>query len=303
MIKIKIPQALSQRLRINSASFPYCLRMGCGTSKAAVVVANTTMEPQSSKMKKVAMITGAESPPTNTGQGDPPASTEISTLDSETGMKYGSSSEFHPSSSKTTSAVSRQNSAKSKDSGLGGDTELDRITADKPSPDLKHEVNVSETSIRTNSKKIKIPGPVERRKRNTIKLPPVKSRVKAKEDLDLEVILQKRVKFADALINELPTTNSIVKRPVSRGGVAFDIVMGDKESDTEAPPIEEVAGRLPPLCVQNYARKQRLADTVTKVELEKKQRAAEQRRRVSRLHLHSKNFTEDIFLSGLQLKT
>ncbi len=241
--------------------------MGCGTSKGTIVVA-TTMDPQSNKMKKAP---GKMSKKTSTNVVVVPEKIKTDTKKSS-GLENDTKSDSCESLLNTNKSIalsSRQSSAKSKDSGLGVDTESDHISADKSSPN------------KVNSK-------LEHRKRNTIKLPPLKPKTRAPEDVELEAILQKRVKFADALINELPATNSIVKRPVSRGGVAFDIrTDGEDDIISKAQPEEELVPRKPvPLCVRNYAKRQRRANTVTKYELEKKQKAAEQRRKVSVLCLN-----------------
>ena len=200
-------------------------------------------------------------------------------------MNYGSL-ESLTSNSKAISEASHYGSAESKDSGLGEDVEFYHIITEKSSPRLKHVADVPEELPEADlddSQKMRTPGTMGHLKRNTTRLPPVFSRnKKTKEEavsICLEAILQKRVKFAGMLIDELPTTNSIFKRPVSRGGVAFDIFMGCSEVEKEKATSEgEMRKKLPP-CVRNYAKQQKLTNTTTQDDLEEKQRAAEQRRK------------------------
>lgn len=250
----------------------------------------TTVVPQTQKPAsdpQRCIITVKEGPSVNTCD----SSSKTAATTTEPNLKYVSSESLSTcSTSKTTSVVSRHGSAKSKDSGLGGDAESDHIITEKSSPKQKHVADIpeelAEPDLAIDGKKMRTPGPMGHLKRSTIKLPPVYPRNKIMKDeansIPLEVILQKRVKFADKLINELPVTKSIVKRPVSRGGVAFDILMGGSETvKEESAAAGEEVERQAPACVRNYAKKQRRNDLVTRDELEEKQRAAEQRRKAS----------------------
>jgi len=76
----------------------------------------------------------------------------------------------------------------------------------------------------------------------------------------------RHVKFAESLINELPDSPSILKRPASRGGMAFDVVLEDNQ---EAPHM--------PTFSSNSKRKKRL----TYQELQDKQRIVEKRKKAS----------------------
>jgi len=258
--------------------------MGCGTSKAAaVVVANTNKEPQVKKIESGNKVTEDSTPASSTTREKIMSSSSeeaATTPGLERDIKC-SSCESLLRSDKTAVEVSRQSSAKSKDSGLGVDTEPEHASSSsvKSSPSMSTPPLPPNSSIKI-SKNMSVPGQIKRRQRNPIRLPPIKPTT-PQEDKELEAILQKRVKFADTLINELPATNSIVKRPVSRGGVAFDIMVKHADSDSEGPALDETSGKTVPQCVQNYTKKQRLADSVTKAKLEQKQRKAEQRRKAS----------------------
>ena len=267
--------------------------MGCGTSKAAaVMVASTTKDPQANRSKVLVesgsqVVTGSAPASSVTQEKEIPRTLEETTVPGlKRDVKCGSC-ESLLRSDKTVVEVSRQSSAKSKDSGLGVDTEPEHSSSVKSSPFMRSEADTPQSQLSTSikiNKKMSISGQTKRRKRNPIRLPPIKPIAvpKAKEDVELEAILQKRVKFADTLINELPATNSIVKRPVSRGGVAFDIMVEHSDSDGEGcPGVDEMSGRVVPQCVRNYAKRQRQADIVTKTKLEQKQRAAEERRKAS----------------------
>ena len=229
----------------------------------------------------------------------------------------------------------RNGSAKSTDSGLGGDQAS--IITEKSSPTLKEVAEVPEGEANSNlvisGKQMKTLGPQGHRKRST--LPPLhpdrgrntiqkrlsmeeerkeeKREVEKKEeeegkeeegkneeevkgkkeeekteekverkeeeesrDCELEVILEKHVQSADVLINQLPDTSSIVKRPVSRGGVAFDITT----TATTATGQQRSHFRKPP-CVVKYSQRKRASEVVTHAELDEKQRVADQRRKVS----------------------
>ena len=205
--------------------------------------------------------------------------------DSMVTESHYSSSESIPEYTKTVSNSSnnsRDGSAKSNDSGLG-EGYHSIITENSSSP-LRKLANmpgdIPEPDLSIDGKKIKTPGPIGHRKRSTGRLPPVHPKNKKSleersvlekdrvDPLSLEAILQKRVKFADVLIDELPASSDIIKRPVSRGGIAFDIVSGEETH------------RKPP-CVLKYAQRKRAAEVVTHSELDEKLRAADQRRKVS----------------------
>lgn len=48
---------------------------------------------------------------------------------------------------------------------------------------------------------------------------------------------QKHVKFSEELISELPDSPSIIKRPASRGGLAFDVIIGSDVSKSRQKPV------------------------------------------------------------------
>ena len=84
-------------------------------------------------------------------------------------------------------------------------------------------------------------------------------------------LTSKRVTFSNDLIDELPDTPSIIKRPCSRGGLAFDIVLD------ETSPSVDPAIRRKPVHLKKLEQKR---GAVSHEELDEKQRAAGQRRKV-----------------------
>ncbi len=97
---------------------------------------------------------------------------------------------------------------------------------------------------------------------------------------------QKSVKFAQRLIGELPDSPSILRRPASRGGMAFDVVVEDNLSP-----------RMPLFSSSTKRRKR-----PSYQELQEKQRVAEQRKKVSRVecyaHQHPINTYEFVHRNG-----
>ena len=247
--------------------------MGCGSSKSTSTVAPMPMPEAwspSTQQDKVTLIKvkgsseESKAPPTGiitVKEVAPAGSCDSLPLESQ----YSSSESITKSASSIDDC--RKGSAKSVDSGLG--RERTDIITEKSDPALKVVAHVPENmpnhaDLAIDGTQMKIPGPLGHRKRSNGRLPPIhptgKHRVSQENqithDPSLEAILQKHVQFADVLINELPSSSSIVKRPVSRGGVAFDI--GTDERRPIAPP----SSRKPP-CVLKYSQQRRAADMVT----------------------------------------
>ena len=288
--------------------------MGCGSSKSASVAPAVQIPeawspnketnkdshvPASSGMNSTSV---EEKPHTESKKGTETSIIKVKEVPGScdslpTESNYGSSESISSSNKITDNSSStignRNGSAKSNDSGLGGD--YARIITEKSSPTLKEVVAVPEElpelNLAIDGKKLKTPGPIGHRKRTIGKLPPVHEKTKKNlqmhssdmnDPFSLEVILQKRVKFADKLINELPATSSIIKRPVSRSGVAFDIFMNGTEDKNG----NQCSVKKPP-CVLKYAQHKRAADVVTHAELDEKQKAADQRRKVRKVKHYS----------------
>lgn len=270
--------------------------MGCGSSKSTSTVAPMPMPEawsSSTQQDKVTLIKvkgsaeGNKAPATGiitVKEVVPAGSCDSLPLESQ----YSSSESITKSASSIISEC-RKGSAKSVDSGLGRER-TDVIITEQSDPALKVVAHVPDNmpdpaNLAIGGTQMKIPGPMGHRKRSTGRLPPIhptgRHRVLQENsnqstlisDPSLEAILQKHVQFADVLINELPSSSSIVKRPVSRGGVAFDI--GTDERRPVAPP----SSRKPP-CVLKYSQQRRTADVITHAELDEKQKAADQRRKV-----------------------
>ena len=148
----------------------------------------------------------------------------------------------------------------SQDSGLGDDY-AHVITEESESAD-KDIANLPEgmekPSFIIEGEKVKIPSSGGHRKRPH-RLPPIQAPVS-------HVILSKE------LINELPDSPSIIKKPCGKSGLAFDIVLDDIPTD--------VAVRRKPAHLVKLEKKPRKGLTVSFEELDEKQKAAEQRRKV-----------------------
>lgn len=274
--------------------------MGCGSSKSTSIVAPMPMpEAWSDKQQEEATVVKVI--------GGKVATASIIRVKEVTGScdsvlpgdsQYSSVESILKSADTGLNGEGRNGSAKSADSGLGKEQvdivtkesspkEADIIT-EKSSPVLKQMADVPEDKpepeLSIDGKQMKTPGPWGHRKRSHGRLPPVhphskhrlqntSETVTGKPD-ELEVILQKHVQFADDLINELPASPSIVKRPVSRGGVAFDVRTSDEQME-DGPQVRK------PACVLKYAQHRRAAEVITHAELDEKQKAADQRRKVS----------------------
>ena len=271
--------------------------MGCGSSKSTSAVAPMPMpEAWSDKQQEEDKVKGSKIATASiirvkevTGSCD-----SVLPVDSQ----YSSVESILKPTDPGPNGEGRNGSAKSTDSGLGKEQvdiiaeesspkEADIIT-EKSSPVLKQMADVPgdkpEPELNIDGKQMKTPGLLGHRKRSHGRLPPVhphskhslqntSGTVTEKPD-ELEIILQKHVKFADVLINELPASPSIIKRPVSRGGVAFDINTNDEQVEAR-PQVRK------PACVLKYSQHRRAAEVITHAELDEKQKAADQRRKVS----------------------
>lgn len=258
--------------------------MGCGSSKSASAVAPMPMpEAWSStndnlqakaKVEAESVIRVKEV----TGNSGIPADSQYSSVESI--LKPAAETDTTPT------GEYRNGSAKSTDSGLGREHHADIIT-EQSTPTLKEVADVPESTpdekLVIDGKQMKTLGPMGHRKRSNGRLPPVhphsKHRLQSRnvndteKTDDLEAILQKHVQFADVLINELPASSSIVKRPVSRGGVAFDISTNDEQ-------VTAQHNTRKPACVIKYSQHKRATEMITHAELDEKQKAADQRRKV-----------------------
>lgn len=203
--------------------------------------------------------------------------------------QYGSSESITSSTKSAGSSCnneSRNGSARSNDSGLGREQQQQQqhtdIITEKSNPGLAGVANMPEKvpdpNLVVHGKQIKTPGPMGHRRRSNARLPPVHPRGRPQhlvaDEQSLESILRKRVQFADVLIDELPVTSSIMKRPVSRGGVAFEIKNGEVDASTRTCVRK-------PACVLKYAQHRRATEVVTHAELDEKQKVADLRRKVS----------------------
>lgn len=267
--------------------------MGCGSSKSTAVVPMAMPRPtEAVRSPEEEQI--SNKPPTK-ARGTTEAIIRVKQVSDSCDSipvesQYGSTDSII-SSTNSNNTEHRNGSAKSKDSGIGSGECTDVIITENSSPVLKDVASVPENAanleLAVDGKQMKTPGPVGHRRRSHGRLPPVDPRgrqkirensttEKNKDEDALEAILQKHVQFAEVLIDELPATSSIVKRPVSRGGVAFDIGTAEEKVATTK------RGARKPACVLKYAQHRRAAEVVTHAELDEKQKAADQRRKVSK---------------------
>ncbi len=257
--------------------------MGCGSSKSTSVVAPMPMPEAWSATTKDGHQELAKV------KGSCRRATSVITVKAVAENCNSTPADSQYSSSESiTKPECRNGSAKSNDSGLGRERKSSIIT-EQSSPTLKELANVPETmagaDLIVDGKQMKTIGPLGHRKRNTGKLPPVHpgphwllknptGTIERADEPSLEAILEKHVQFADVLINELPVVSSIVKRPVSRGGVAFDINTNNRQLAASGTHVRK------PACVLKYSQQRRAADAITHAELDEKQKAADQRRKV-----------------------
>lgn len=194
---------------------------------------------------------------------------------------YSSRESINSSRAGSATSTSTKSSTKSDDSGLGKD--YSHIITEKSNVEKKETAelpaDITTPNLTIHGQKIKTTSPLSHRKRSG-RLPPIRTKSGIKSDPDAEAssppsLSQKHVSFADSLINELPETPSIIKRPSSRGGMAFDIMVGD--NDSERTPKRR------PARLQRLEKKQ---DPVTLKELVEKQREAKLRREVNAACLH-----------------
>lgn len=185
--------------------------------------------------------------------------------------QYSSRESIHINT-RLVSAYSTQSKA-SQDSGLG--EEYAHIITEGSDSTTKEVANLPQgmeaPNLTIEGEKIKTPSLVGHRKR----LPPIQpvrghasSSSESTSPPPLSLATSKRVTFSKDL-NELPDSPSIIKRPCSRGGLAFDIVLDESSADP--------AIRRKPVHLKKLEQKR---GAVSHEELDEKQRAAELRRKV-----------------------
>ena len=238
--------------------------MGCGASKTPVAVPEQapTKPPESLDVRSssTASLTGSR-------QNVKVRQRKTSALQSASSSSLCSGSEVNAQGSEITSLSSRNSSAtsgKSKESTSSGDSGLGKeyteIITEKSDETLREVANVS-TEI--DPPALSIDGsPVGKSKQDTKKL----QQIDSDEELPRGL---RHVKFAEEMISELPDSPSILKRPVSRGGMAFDISVGDSLSPKTSAQM--------PAFSSNSKRRKRLSYQ----ELQERQRAVDQRKKVN----------------------
>ena len=204
------------------------------------------------------------------------ADSQRNSRSSDSDSSHYSSSELIGSNTRLISAHSTESKG-SQDSGLGDDY-AHVITEGSDSTD-KNIANIPDGMEKPNltieGEKLNTPSLTGHRKRPA-RLPPIqlsKGSTSSSENgssTSFESLGVKRVTFSK-LIDELPDSPSIIKKPCAKSGLAFDIVLEDS-------PMEEVTKRRP-VHLQKLE-KSRRKGTVSHEVLDEKQRAAEQRRKV-----------------------
>ena len=193
--------------------------------------------------------------------------------------QYSSRDSIHINT-RLVSAYSTQSKA-SQDSGLG--EEYAHIITEGSDSTMKEVANLRQGTEAPNltieGEKIKTPSLVGHRRRLP-PIQPVKGHTSSSNESTspppppLSLTASKRVTFSKDL-NELPDSPSIIKRPCSRGGLAFDIVLDESAADP--------AIRKKPIHLKKLEQKR---GAVSHEELDEKLRAAEQRRKVGEYDLY-----------------
>lgn len=238
--------------------------MGCGASKTPVVVPEQapSKPPESLDVRSssTASLTGSR-------QNVKVRQRKTQALQSASSSTLCSGSEANAQGAEVTSLSSRNSSAtsgKSKESASSGDSglgeEYTEIITEKSNEALREVANVS-TEI--DPPALSIDGsPLGKPKQETKKL----QQIDSDEELPRGL---RHVTFAEKMISELPDSPSILKRPVSRGGMAFDISVADSLSP-------QTSAQMPAFS-SNSKRRKRLSYQ----ELQEKQKVAEQRKKVN----------------------
>lgn len=278
--------------------------MGCGMSKATVVPQQTIQawsstdevrrSPQTERKRSPKRRKGNSGSVkihsrknSNTSREDVNGETSLgsniirvretkSASDSMGSSHYSSRDSITSSRSNSASSTITKSSAKSDDSGLG--QEYSHIITEKSKMEVKEAAqlpsDITTPDLIIRGQRLKTASPLSHRKR----LPPIRSKSGVDNSTDASAISppgaqQKHVSFSESLINELPESPSIIKRPCSRSGVAFDIMVGETSSNTTP--------RRRPARLQRLEKRQ---EPITLRDLVEKQREAKQRREVCTQH-------------------
>lgn len=286
--------------------------MGCGSSKMGAVSPSTELKPQprseqpppsqtgmqqerevierrdssmSTGSKKSIKIRQNKISPMSRGNGSvsTPGIIKVQEADSQRNnsdsdsSQYSSSESINNSNTRLISAHSTESKG-SQDSGLGDDY-AHVITEGSDSADkevAKIPEGMERPDLTIDGEKIKTLSSMGHRKR-PVRLPPIqlnKGSSSSSESSMPTGLSTKRVTFSSSLIDELPDSPSIIKKPCAKGGLAFDIVLEDTPVDQT-----EIARRKP-AHLQKLEQRRSKVETVSHEELDEKQRAAEQRRKV-----------------------
>lgn len=226
--------------------------MGCNASRTAVVapLQAPCQPPEEDITSSRTSLTGSR----RSVKVRPRKAQSSDTLQSNSTSTLCSKAEYDPQASDVTSMGSRNSSAssgKSKASASSGDSGLGEENgaeqSNEPSKENNRIADKTSSSICDNSDN------------RSIGSNGSQSSEKPRPNG------QRNVKFAEKLISELPDSPSILKRPASRGGMAFDVVV----EDTLSPRM--------PLISSSTKRRKRPSYQ----ELQEKQKVVEQRKKVS----------------------
>ena len=187
--------------------------------------------------------------------------------------QYSSRESINSSSTRLISAHSTESKG-SQDSGLGEEYShvITEGSDSKEKEVAKVPQGMEKPDLIIEGEKIKTPSSVGHRQRPA-RLPPIQTSNGSPSSIKNSTpsVPIKRVMFSDSLIDELPDSPSIVKKPCAKGGLAFDIVLNDTPTDPYT-----VAKRKP---AHLKKLEQKRGGNVSHKELDEKQKAAEQRRK------------------------
>ncbi len=221
--------------------------MGCNASRTAVVapLQAPSPPPEEDITSSRTSLTGSR----RSVKVRPRKAQSSDTLRSDSTSTLCSKAEYDPKDTDITSLGSRNSSAssgKSKASGTSGDSGLgEENGVEKFTENLKKNIPNKPGSTVDDADNLSI---------GSNESQPDKPRPNG----------QRNVKFAAKLISELPDSPSILKRPASRGGMAFDVVVEDNLSP-----------RMPIISSSSKRRKR-----LSYQELQEKQKVVEQRKKV-----------------------
>ncbi len=264
--------------------------MGCGSSRSAAVAPQRTSEAWITSTGEKTLTSSQTGKPilnegsrglTSSEDNNPGSIVSVTAANKHKGEVPGSLG----SSSRTNSADSTSSKANSSDSGLG--EEYAHVITEKSDEDKQTIAEVPDgvqsTELAIEGRKLTTPAHQGHRKRLTFSSHrPPHSHDQHPTTASLSPIKASRTVSFDpkAVKLNLPDSPSIIQRPVSRSGMAFEVFLGGNGDDTG-----ERGSRMKTPGVMRLERRRK--ELATKKQLLEQQRMAEQRRKVSELYLLS----------------